>query len=145
MTSSLMSSPLWLVGKLALPPLMRRHLCCCRNDNCCSCHDGLIAVVDAQAFLRRCQASVVTTAACHQAGGITHVLMGLLPSMCRVFVIVAIAIFSLMTMALLPLSMHRRSCHCGDGVFAIKTMASLPVGSQISCPALPWTCGKGAE
>jgi hypothetical protein len=32
-------------------PSMRGHLCRCRNGNCCSRHDGVIAFVDAQACL----------------------------------------------------------------------------------------------
>jgi hypothetical protein len=139
-SSSLMSSPSWLVGKLALPPLMRRRLCRCCYGDCCSHHDGVIAAVDAQVCLRHCQASIVALTACCQAGSVTHVLMVLLPSMRRVFSVVTIAIFALMTMALSPLLMHRHPCYCGDGVFALVTMALLPLGSQISCPALPWTC-----
>jgi hypothetical protein len=34
---------------MVLLPLMRRRLCCCCIGNCCSCHDGIVAVVDAQA------------------------------------------------------------------------------------------------
>jgi hypothetical protein len=34
---------------MVLLPLMRRHLCCCCVGNCCSCHNGAVAVVDAQA------------------------------------------------------------------------------------------------
>jgi hypothetical protein len=34
---------------MASLPLMRRHLCRCLNGNCCSCHNGIVAVVDVQA------------------------------------------------------------------------------------------------
>jgi hypothetical protein len=122
-----MSFPLLLVGKLASLLLMRRHLCRCCNGNCCSCRNGVITVVDARTCLHHCQASVVALAACCEAGVITHVAMVLLPSMCRVFAIVAIAIFVLMMMALLLLSMHRCPCHCRDGVIALVTMALLPL------------------
>jgi hypothetical protein len=50
--------------------------------------------------------------------------MVLLPSICRVFAIVAIAIFTLLTMALLPLLMHRHPCYCQDGVISLVKMAS---------------------
>jgi hypothetical protein len=111
-----MSSPLWLVGKLTLPPSMRRHLCRCRNGNCCSRHDGVITVVDAQAF------SVVVKLALSPLPLVIKLvvsptfqfLMALLPLMRRVFAIVTIAIFTLMTMASSPLSMHRCPCYCGD-------------------------------
>jgi hypothetical protein len=126
-SSSLMPLPSLLVGKLALPPLMRRRICRCRNGKCCYCHDGVIALVDAQACLRRCQASAVALTTFRQADVITHVAMALLPSMCRVFTIVTIAFFPLMTMVLLPLLMHRHPCHCRDGVVSLVTMASLPL------------------
>jgi hypothetical protein len=84
-SSSLMSLPLLLDGKLALLPSMRRCLQCCCNGNCCSCHNGVIAVVNAQACFSCCQANVVALAACHQAGAVTHIAMALLPSMRRVF------------------------------------------------------------
>jgi hypothetical protein len=51
--------------------------------------------------------------------------MALFSLMRRVFAIVPIAIFTLMTMALLPLSMHRRPCCCQDGVVSLVTMALL--------------------
>jgi hypothetical protein len=126
-SSSSMSSPLLLIGKLALPTSMRRCICRCRDGKCCSCHNGIIAVVDAQACLRHFRASVVALVTCHKAGVVTHVSMALLPSMCRVFAIVLIAIFALMTVALMPLSMHRRPCRCLDGVISLITMASLPL------------------
>jgi hypothetical protein len=134
--SSSMSLPLWLVGKLASPPSMRRHLCRCCNGNYCSRHNGVVAVVDAQACLCRCPASVVTLAACRQAGGITHISIVLLPSMRRVFAVDTIAIFALITIASLPLPMHRRPCHCGDGVFALVTMACpwIPGFPALCCP-----------
>ncbi len=47
--SSLMSLPLLLTGKLALLPLMRRPLCQCCDGNCCSCHHGVVTIVNAQA------------------------------------------------------------------------------------------------
>ncbi len=122
-----MSLPSPLVSKLALPPLMRRCLCYCCNGNCCTLHYGLTAVVDAQVCLRHCQASIVTLTTCCQAGVITHIAMALLPLMCRVLAIVMIAIFSLMTMALLPLLMHRHPCQCQDGIVALITMALLPL------------------
>jgi hypothetical protein len=53
--------------------------------------------------------------------------MALLPSMHRVFAIVATVIFALMTMALLPLLMHRCPCRCQDGAVSLVTMASLPL------------------
>jgi hypothetical protein len=106
-------------------------------------HDGVIAVFDAQACLHHCQASVVALTACCQASGVTHISMVLVPLMRRVFAIVAIAFFPLTTMASLPLAMHRCLCHCGDGVFALVTMALLPLGSRISCPALPDLWKKG--
>jgi hypothetical protein len=53
--------------------------------------------------------------------------MVLLPSMHRVFAIVAIAIFALMMMALLPLLMHRCPCRCQGGVVTLVTMAFLPL------------------
>ncbi len=127
-----MSPPLSLVGKLALLSSMRRGLCHCCNGNCCSCHNGVIAVVDAQACLCHCQASIVALATCCQAGVVTHVAMA--PSMRRIFAIVVIAIFVLMiaifvlmTMALLLVSMHIRPCSCQDGVVTLVTMALLPL------------------
>jgi hypothetical protein len=53
--------------------------------------------------------------------------MALLPSMRRVFAIVAIPFFSLTMMALLPLSMHRRPCRCQDSVITFITMALFPL------------------
>jgi hypothetical protein len=53
--------------------------------------------------------------------------MALLLLMCRVFAIVAITIFALMTMAALPLLMRRRPCFRQDGVIVLLTMASLPM------------------
>ncbi len=64
--------------------------------------------------------------------------MALLPLMRRVFAIVAIAIFALMTMALSPLSMHRRPFRCGDGVAALVTMASLLLIRNGVVPSLQW-------
>ncbi len=122
-----MSLPLLLTSKLALLPSMCRHLCCFCNGNCCSCHNGIIAVVDAQTCLRHCQASVVTLVACHQVGILANVAMALLLSIHRVFAIVVIAIVTLMTMALLPLSICRHPCHCQDGVIALVSMALSPL------------------
>ncbi len=34
---------------MVLLPLMRRHLCHCHNGNCCSHHNGVVAIVDVQA------------------------------------------------------------------------------------------------
>ncbi len=34
---------------MALLPLMHRRLCCCCNGDCCSCHDGIVAIVNEQA------------------------------------------------------------------------------------------------
>jgi hypothetical protein len=53
--------------------------------------------------------------------------MALLPLMRRVFSIVAIAIFALMTMVVALLLMHRRPCHSQDGVVSLVTMALLPL------------------
>jgi hypothetical protein len=44
-----------------------------------------------------------------------------------VFAVVVIAIVALMTMALLPLLMCRRPCHCWDGVIPLVTMAASPM------------------
>jgi hypothetical protein len=38
-----------------------------------------------------------------------------------------IAIFALMTMVLLPLSLRRHPCHCQAGIIALVTMVSLPL------------------
>ncbi len=125
--SSSMSLLSLLVNKLALPPLMRRCLCHCCDGKCCSCHNGIIAIVDAQMCLCCCQASVVALATCHRAGVVTHVVMVLLPLMRRVFVIVTISIFALMKLASFLLSMHRYPCRCLDGVVSLVTMALLPL------------------
>ncbi len=127
LSSSLMSLLLLLVGKLALPLSMRRRICQCRDGKCCSCHNGVIAVIDAQACLYHCQASAVALATCRQAGVVTHVAVALLPLMRKVFAIVAIAIFALMTIVVAPLLMHRHPCHCKDGVVSLVTMALLPL------------------
>jgi hypothetical protein len=74
--------------------------------------------------------------------------MALLPSMCRDFAIVAIAIVALMTMVLLLLSMGRHPCHRIDGIIALITMESLPLihDSVValvvmgSLPSSSWHC-----
>jgi hypothetical protein len=50
--------------------------------------------------------------------------MALLPLMCRVFTLVAIAIVALMTMVLLPSLLGRHPCHHIDitGVVALVTL-----------------------
>jgi hypothetical protein len=53
--------------------------------------------------------------------------MVLFPSMRRVFAIVPIAIFALMMIALLPLSMHRCPCCCQDGAISLVTIELLPL------------------
>jgi hypothetical protein len=73
---------------------------------------GIIAIVNAQACLSHCQASIITLVACCQASVVTHIAMALVPSMRRVFAIIAIAIVALMMMVLLPLLMRRRPCRC---------------------------------
>ncbi len=102
-------------------------LASCCNGNCCSCHNDVIAIVNVQACLCRCQASVVTVNACCQAGIITHIVMVWGPLMCRVFAVVTIAIVALMMMALLQLSMYRCLCYHQDGVVVLVTMALLPL------------------
>ncbi len=119
--------PSLLVGKLASLPSTRRHLCSCCNDNSCSHHDGIVAIVDAQACLQHCQASVVALVTCGQAGVFSHVTMTLLPSMHRVFVVVTIVIVALMMMASLPVLMCRCPCHRQNGVVTLGTMALLPL------------------
>jgi hypothetical protein len=122
-----MSLPFLLVGKLASLPSMRRHLGHCCDGNCCSCHNGLITVVDAQVCLRHCQASVIALVACCQADIVTHIAMALLPLMRRVFAVVVIAIVALMAMALLPLLMRKCPCCCQESVVALIKMVPLPL------------------
>ncbi len=78
---------------------------------------ALVTMVSLPLLMRRLVAAVVELALLPsplvvKAGVVTHIAMALLPSMRRVFAIVVIAFFALMTMALLPLSMHRRPCRC---------------------------------
>jgi hypothetical protein len=114
--SSSMLLPSLLVIKLLLLLSMQRHLCHCCDGNCCSCHDGIVAIVDAQACLCGCWASIIALVACCWAGIVALIVMALLLSMCRVFAVVAIAIDALMTMASLLLSMSRHPYHCQDSV-----------------------------
>jgi hypothetical protein len=52
--SSWMLLPLSLAVKLASLPSMRRCLLHCSNGDCCSRHNGIVAVVNAQACLCHC-------------------------------------------------------------------------------------------
>jgi hypothetical protein len=50
----------WQAGVVAV----NGQVCHCCDGNCCSCHDGIIAVVDAQACIRHSRASILTLVAC---------------------------------------------------------------------------------
>jgi hypothetical protein len=54
LSSLSMLLPSSIVVKLASLLSIQRGLCNCPNGNCCSCHDGVIPIVNVQACLRRC-------------------------------------------------------------------------------------------
>jgi hypothetical protein len=62
----------------------------------------------------------------------------------KLFIVHQARVVNLVTMALLPLLMHRHLCHCCDGVIAIvDVQASLPLLSYRCCPCClssSWHC-----
>ncbi len=109
---------------MASMPSMRRHLCCCRDCDCCPHNNGFDAIVDAQATLL-----LSSWHCCPHNNGV----VALYPH--RHCCPCCTGIVAVLKLALLPLLQWHCCHHQCTGILAIIAMTLLP--------SLQWRCCRG--